>query len=39
MNSQRTLVREEATGKGKKGSKPDHAFHLPAILRRNDKQQ
>ncbi|HWA96307.1 MAG TPA: nuclear transport factor 2 family protein [Terracidiphilus sp.] len=39
MNSQRTLVREEATEKGKKGSKPDHAFHLPAILRRNDKQQ
>lgn len=39
MNSQRTLVREEATGKGKKGSKSDHAFHLPAILRRDDKQQ
>lgn len=38
VNSQRTLVHQEATGKEKKGSKTDHAFHLPAILRRDDKR-
>ncbi len=39
LNSQRTLVRQEATGKGKKGSKSEHAFHLPAILRRDDNHE
>ncbi|MDE3199748.1 MAG: nuclear transport factor 2 family protein [Acidobacteriota bacterium] len=39
MNSQRTLVREDSTEKGKNGSKSNHAFHLPAVLRRDDKQK